>query len=45
VHVLGVATRPDYRPSLAAKAFLDSMIPLFKKLLKSRGAGRGSGVD
>ena len=36
VRVLGVATRSDYRASPAAKAFLDSMIPLVKKLLKSR---------
>ena len=33
VRVLGVAARPDYKPSPAAKAFLATMTPLVKEVL------------
>jgi DNA-binding transcriptional LysR family regulator len=44
VRVLGVATRPDYRPSPAAKAFLASMIPLVKDLLRSNAPKRSAEI-
>ena len=40
VRVLGVATRPDYKPAPAADAFLSIMIPLVRKILISRRARR-----
>ena len=40
VRVLGVATRPDYKPAPAADAFLSIMIPLVREILNSRRAGR-----
>lgn len=39
VRVLGVATRADYKPSPAAKAFLSIMLPLVIDLLKERKLG------
>ena len=40
VRALGVATRRDYKPAPAAEAFLASMIPLVKQLLRKRSGGR-----
>jgi DNA-binding transcriptional LysR family regulator len=37
VRALGVATRRDYKPSPAAEAFIASMIPLVKELLRRKG--------
>lgn len=40
VRVLGVATRPDYKPAPAADAFLAAMIPLVRKILSGRRSER-----
>jgi LysR family transcriptional regulator, carnitine catabolism transcriptional activator len=40
VRVLGVATRPDYKPAPAAKAFLSVMIPLVREILLGGPARR-----
>lgn len=40
VRVLGVATRPDYKPSPAAKAFLSMMVPLVVNLIGKHGCVR-----
>lgn len=34
IRILGVATRPNYKPNAAASSFLDSMIPLVKKMVE-----------
>ena len=39
VRVLGVATRPDYKPAPAAAAFLSTMIPLVKEILSRNHHG------
>lgn len=46
VRALGVATRRDYKPSPAAEAFLASMVPLVKELLRRKRTPnlRGSSV-